>query len=146
MVMFRFQISVGQISWNWTERRIQNLDKHLNGAFCENSKRVKTVSYFHKKVHLRCFTASLELHGFFYKQHCNKQCQAEIDKKSGICYATPYNFCYLKIIHILYPRFHPKIIGHILKNKCVCIHEIMWLIITKMKIKMKNRLHYIDMT
>ena len=27
------------------------------------------------------------------------------------------NFCYLKIIHILYPRYHPKIIGHMLKNK-----------------------------
>ena len=36
------------------------------------------------------------------------------------------NFCYLKIIHILHPLYHPKIIGHILKNmqktKCVCIH------------------------
>ena len=27
------------------------------------------------------------------------------------------NFCYLKIIHILHPRYHPEIIGHILKNK-----------------------------
>ena len=26
-------------------------------------------------------------------------------------------FCYLKIIHILHPRYHPKIIGHILTNK-----------------------------
>ena len=38
------------------------------------------------------------------------------------------NFCYLKIIHILHPRYHPKIIGHILKkkqkNKCACIHTI----------------------
>ena len=36
---------------------------------------------------------------------------------------------------------NPKIIGHILKNKqknkCVCIHEFMWLII----MKMKNRLY-----
>ena len=35
--------------------------------------------------------------------------------------------------------------GHILKNKqkdeCVCIHEIIRLIIMKMKIKMKNRSH-----
>ena len=29
-----------------------------------------------------------------------------------------------KIIHVLHPRYHPKIIGHILKNKCVCIHAI----------------------
>ena len=27
------------------------------------------------------------------------------------------SFCYLKIIHILHPRYHPKIIVHILKNK-----------------------------
>ena len=30
------------------------------------------------------------------------------------------------------------------KNKCVCIHEIIRLIIMKMKIKMKNRLHGCD--
>ena len=37
-------------------------------------------------------------------------------------------FCYLKIIHILHPRYQPEIIGYILINKqnkeCVCIHEI----------------------
>ena len=53
------------------------------------------------------------------------------------------NFYYLKIIHILHSLYHPKIIGHILKikqkNKCVCIHEIIQLIIMKMKMKMKNR-------
>ena len=55
------------------------------------------------------------------------------------------NFSYLKIIRILHPHYHPKIIGHILKNKeknkFVCIHEIMRLIITEIKVKMKNRLH-----
>ena len=34
----------------------------------------------------------------------------------------------MKIIHILHPRYHPKIILHILKNKqknkCVCTHTI----------------------
>ena len=43
-----------------------------------------------------------------------------------------------------YPCYHPKIIGQILKNKqkkCVCIHEIIWLITIKMKKKMKNRSH-----
>ena len=58
------------------------------------------------------------------------------------------NFCYLKIIHILHPRYHPKIIGDVLKNKqkkkCVCIHEIIRLIIMKMKIKVKNRSHSYD--
>ena len=33
-----------------------------------------------------------------------------------------------KVIHILHPRYHPKLIGHVLRNKqkkkCVCIHEI----------------------
>ena len=27
------------------------------------------------------------------------------------------NFCNLKIIHILHPWYHPKITGHVLKNK-----------------------------
>ena len=52
------------------------------------------------------------------------------------------NFCYLKIIHIFHTRYHPEIMGHILKslqkNKCVCIHEIIGLIIIKMKMKMKK--------
>ena len=46
-------------------------------------------------------------------------------------------FCCLEIIHII----HPKIIGHILKNKqknnCVCIPEIIRLIVMKMNMKMK---------
>ena len=55
------------------------------------------------------------------------------------------NFGGLKVIHILNSRYHPKIIGHILKNnqmnKCICIHEIIRLIIMKIKMKMKNRSH-----
>ena len=55
------------------------------------------------------------------------------------------NFCNFKIIYICHPRYHPKIIGHILrnkqKNKCPCIHEILRLIIMKMKMKMKNISH-----
>ena len=47
------------------------------------------------------------------------------------------NFCYLKIIRILHPRYHLKIIRHILKNKprnkCDCFHVIIRLIIMKMK-------------
>ena len=57
------------------------------------------------------------------------------------------NFCYMKIIHILHPRY-PKIIGHILKYKqksnCVYFHEIIQLIIMKMKIKIINRSHRYD--
>ena len=58
-------------------------------------------------------------------------------------------FGYLKIIYILHSRYHPKIIGHNLKNKennnDFCIHEIILLIIMKMKMKMKSRLHRYDM-
>ena len=42
-------------------------------------------------------------------------------------------FRYLKIIDILYPRYPSKI-----KNKRLCIHEIIRLIILKMKMKMEN--------
>ena len=60
------------------------------------------------------------------------------------------NFWYLKIIGILHPRYNPKIIGHVLKksqkNKYVCIHETMRLIIIKIKIKMKNRSYRYDIS
>ena len=65
-----------------------------------------------------------------------------------LCNTLRLDFCYLKIIHILHPPYHPKIIGHILKNKqknnCVCINEIIRLTIMKMKMKMKNRSHSHD--
>ena len=55
------------------------------------------------------------------------------------------NFCYLKIILILHQHYHPKIIERTLKNKqknkYVCIHEIMQVIIMKIEMKMKNRSH-----
>ena len=57
-------------------------------------------------------------------------------------------FGYLEIIHILHPRYHPKIIVHILKNKQknkpVCIHDIIQVTIMKMKMNMKNRSHRHD--
>ena len=83
----------------------------------------------------------------FYKQHLYKQRQTEIGKKvkQMLSNALRLNFCYLKIIHIFHPRYHPKIIGYILtskqKNKGVSIHEIIRLIILKMEMKMKNKLH-----
>ena len=58
------------------------------------------------------------------------------------------NFDYLKIIHILHPRYRPKIIVHTLKNKqknkCFYIHEIIRLIVRKMKMKKKTRSHRYD--
>ena len=58
------------------------------------------------------------------------------------------NNFYLKIIRILHPRYHPKIIGHVLwnkqTNKWVYIHEIIRLIIMNMKMKMTKRSHRCD--
>ena len=55
------------------------------------------------------------------------------------------DFCYLKIIHILDPPYHPKIKGCILKNKqdnkCVCIYEIIRLIMGKTKMKNTSYRH-----
>ena len=57
-------------------------------------------------------------------------------------------FCYVKTIHIFHPRYHPELMGHLpktkQKNKYVCIHEIMGLIIMKMKMNMKK--YHIDTT
>ena len=78
-----------------------------------------------------------------------KQRQAEIGKKKQML-NNPFRlkFCYLKIFHILYQRYHPKWIGCILKNKqknkCVRIHEIMRLLVMKMEMKMKNSSHRYD--
>ena len=58
------------------------------------------------------------------------------------------NFFYLKIVYILHQGYYPKMKVHILKNKeknkCVCINEIIRLIIMKMKMKTKKRLHGYD--
>lgn len=58
------------------------------------------------------------------------------------------NFFYLKMIHILHPSYHPKIIRRILKNmqknKCDRIHEIMQFIIMKIRMKMKNKPYKYD--
>ena len=57
----------------------------------------------------------------------------------------------MKIIHILHLGYHPRIIiGHTRKNKqknkYICIHEIIQLIIMKMKMRMKNRSHMYDIS
>ena len=55
------------------------------------------------------------------------------------------NFSYLTIVHIFHRRYHPIIIGQILKNKQkskrVFIHEFTQSTMMKMKVKMKNRSH-----
>ena len=51
-------------------------------------------------------------------------------------------FCYLKIIHIFRPHYHPKITRRTLKSKekkiYVYIHEIIQLIMIKMKKQKKK--------
>ena len=73
---------------------------------------------------------------FLYQQHFYKQRQTEIGKKIKEILS---NTLRLKIIHVLLQRFHPKVIGHILKseqkNKCVFVRLNMM----KMTMKMKNR-------
>ena len=67
---------------------------------------------------------------FFYKQHFYKPRLAEIGKKTKQMPSNilRLNFCYLKNIYVLHPRYQLNIIGHILKNKqkskCACIHMI----------------------
>ena len=55
---------------------------------------------------------------FFYKQHFYKQHQFKYGKKikHKLSNTLRLNFCYLKIIPYLRPRYHPKMIGYILKN------------------------------
>ena len=84
----------------------------------------------------------------------NKQIQAEIGKKPRINQVLSNNlrlnlWKFEKIIHILSPRYDPKMMWHILKNKqkskLVFTHEITWLIIMKLKMKVKDRSHRLDM-
>ena len=59
------------------------------------------------------------------------------------------NFCCLKIIHIFY-KHYSKIMRYILKNKeknkCVCIYDSTQLIIMKMKMEIKNRSHWCNIS
>ena len=89
------------------------------------------------------------IHTFFYKHHFYKQHQAKTGKKLN-AKQHPEADCYLKVNHILHPHYHPKIIGHTLKNtqknKRVCVHGIILLITMKTKTKMKNRSHRYDIS
>ena len=92
----------------------------------------------------RCTDHYLYMYAFFYKQHFYKQRQAEIGKKikQKLSNTLRLNFCYLKIIRFLYPRYHPKIIGNTLKNVQKTSTPVKWvyMIMTmKVRLKMKNR-------
>ena len=89
----------------------------------------------------------LSIHAFFISNTFISNARLKLAKNQANAKLHPEAefYSYLKIIHILYPRYHPKVIGHILKNKLknkrVFIHDITRLIIMKMKMKMKNKSH-----
>ena len=76
---------------------------------------------------------------FFYISNTyKKQKSAKIKQK--LSDTLRLNFCYLIIIHMLHPRYHPKIIGH--AKEQVCLHLRDYTInYDEIKMKMKNRLH-----
>ena len=81
-----------------------------------------------------------EIHVFFM----SKKCWNWQKIKQKLSNTVNMNFCYLKIIRFLHWRYHPKIIGDILKIKKikhVCLNKVIWLMTIKMRLKMKNRLH-----
>ena len=98
------------------------------------------MGLFIKDVKRSRFTR-FDLHALFYKQQLYKKHQAEIGQKSVQMLSNTLKLyiCYLKTIHILHPRYHPEIMGHILKNKrknkYVCIYEIILLIILIIKMR-----------
>ena len=86
----------------------------------------KTQSFMKNGGQLKCLDKALiRDHAFFISNARLKLAKNQANAKQQ---QLRLNFCYLKIIHILHPRYHPKIIGHILKKKeksmLVCIHEI----------------------
>ena len=93
-------------------------------------------------------TEQNRIHTFLYKQHFYNQRQINWQKiKQMVSNTLRLNFCYLKIIDILHSRYHPTIIGHILKNKqknkCVCINEIIRLIVIENENENKKQITYI---
>ena len=110
--------------------------------YCNN-----TVNHYknNKKKNRKKTKTATEYTRFFFTSNTFIR-QTEMAKiKQMLSNTLRVNFCYLKTIHILHPLYHPKIIGHILKNKqkkkCVCIDDIIRFIVMKMKMKMKNILH-----
>ena len=84
----------------------------------------------------------------FYKQHSDKQQQAEIwqQNKQKLSNTLRPNFRYLKITRFLHLRYHPKAQAHILKNvqkTSASVLMRLWMTI-KMRLKIKQRLQRYD--
>ena len=84
---------------------------------------------------------SLKIHAYFISNARLKFAKNQANAKQR----PDAELLLLKIIHILNPGYHPKIIVHIRKNKqknkFICTRETIGLIIMKMKMKMKTRSH-----
>ena len=70
---------------------------------------------------------NVQLHAFFISSTFISNARLKLAKIQQMLRNTlRLNFCYFKIIHIIHPRYHPKILGHILKNKQekqVCLYS-----------------------
>ena len=83
------------------------------------------------------------IYTLFYKQHFYKQHQAEIRKKSSESYTNPevelllfenYSLSSSMLLSKTNMRYFKKCA----KNKCAWSREIMYIIITEMRLKMKK--------
>ena len=78
-----------------------------------------------------------ELHAFFINKTFISNARLKLAKIKQKLSNTPK----LKIIRLLYPRYHPKIIRDILKNVEICLNQVISFMAVKMRLKMKNRSH-----
>ena len=61
---------------------------------------------------IKSMSTSMELHTFFISNTRLKLAK----NKQNLSSALRLNFCFLKIIRLFHPWYHPKIVGHILKT------------------------------
>ena len=108
---------------------------------------MKAFNYYHKALYLGCCSSPRSASDFTRFSINNtfiSNVSLKLAKiKQKLSKTLSLNFYYLKIIHFLHPRYHPKIIGDILKNlkknKYVCFNDVIQLMTMKMRLKMKNR-------
>ena len=89
------------------------------------------------------------LHAFFISNNLISNTRLKLAKKikQKLSNTLRLNVCHLKIIHFLHSCYHPKLcemFKKCVKKKCVCFNDIIWLIIMKMRLKMKIGSHRYD--
>ena len=98
------------------EKAISRNFVNLSTTFCPRLQFV-LISYYEDGI---TKDESTKFHHFFISNTFLNNARLKLAKKKInqiLRSILRVNFYYLKIIHILYPCYHPKIIGHILKNK-----------------------------